>query len=720
MASHHNAIYNAAALRFYLCSQTRMTLRFARLWLAAGLFAVIPGLWAQVPPAASRGLPPAQRGPGPRPTEMVDSFKLADVDIDAVLGALETYTGKTIIRPGQLPTANYSLKISRPIPTAELVTALETILELNQVSVTPMGDRFLKVTALSTAKSETPEMIMGSSLELPPSGRIVTKLFELTFLRVSEFVPQIQSFMTPGVASGIVQLEKANVMMVTDTLENVQRIERLLLEVDRPREGSLTPKFYTLKNGAKAADVVAKIHSMLSGAAATQLRATTTFTADDRTNQIIVIADPREYPLFDSLIAQMDIKSDPYTRMEVIPLKHGDAKDVSTLLSQLISGQTSAVKNSSSQSVRPYQLSIPGQPAAPATPAAPNTPVPATATAAGNSEAGTSEFSSFITIQPDERTNSVVVSGTFADIQLIKAIVDKIDVLLAQVSIQVVIAEVTLSDTDQNGISALGLTVGQTPGGGTSITGFTGTVAGFTVGPAVSTLTSGVVNPLSFLATLQAAGDKHKVKILQQDTITTTHNKQASIVVSEQVPIITGTTGVPLAAGTTTSFATSSSVTYTDIGITLKVTPLIGDDGSVQLNIDQKVDDNEGNVTIDGNSQPIIGHREATAFINCQDGQMAVLGGLQSSGRTTDKQKLGLLYEIPIISNLLGYRTADLERTELLLFIRPHVLRPDEDTANTKKLIDGMGNSVQIRDYLKDPTRMPDPKETLKEKLDLD
>jgi general secretion pathway protein D len=130
------------------------------------------------------------------------------------------------------------------------------------------------------------------------------------------------------------------------------------------------------------------------------------------------------------------------------------------------------------------------------------------------------------------------------------------------------------------------------------------------------------------------------------------------------------------------------------------------------------VDDNEGSVVIDSNSQPIIGHREATAFINCQDGEMVVLGGLQSAGHTTDKQKLGLLYELPIISSLLGYHTSDTERTELLLFIRPHVLRPSEQTADTKKMIDGMGNSTQIRDYLKDPSRMPDPHETLRDKLD--
>ena len=147
------------------------------------------------------------------------------------------------------------------------------------------------------------------------------------------------------------------------------------------------------------------------------------------------------------------------------------------------------------------------------------------------------------------------------------------------------------------------------------------------------------------------------------------------------------------------------------------MTPLIGDDGSVQLNIDQTVDDDQGSVTIDGNSQPIIGHREATSFINVMDGQMAVLGGLQSSGRTVDQQKIGFLYTIPIISNLLGFRMTDLERTELLLFIRPHILRPDEATADTKKEIDGMSNREQIKQYLKDPSKMPDPTETIKERL---
>jgi general secretion pathway protein D len=646
---------------------------------------------------------------------MVDSFKVSDVDIDAILSALETYTGRTIIRPGQLPTQPYSLKINRPIPKAELVTALETILELNGVSVSPMGTRFLKVTPLSQAKSEAPEMITGSTLDLPSSGRIVTKIFELNFLRVSEFVPQVLTFMTPNIGNGIVSLEKANVIMVTDSLENVQRIEKLLIEVDKPRESSLEPKFYTLHNGAKASDVVSKIHTMLTGPAASSLRATTTYTPDDRTNQIILIADPREYPLFDSLIAQMDIKSDPSTRMEVMPLKHADAKDVATLLGSLISGQTAASQKNQN-SVRPT-AGAPGQTATPApVPGAPATP--AVGPVANNDTAASSEFSSFITVEPDERTNAIVVSGTADDVRLIRGIVEKIDVLLAEVSIQVVIAEVTLSDTDDNGLSALNLVIGKAPNGGTSITAASGSVAGWSFGSPANIGTPATLNPLSLLASLQSAGDRHKVKILQENTITTTHNKQAVFTVTEQKPVITGTTGVPLAStSASASFATSSQVSYKDIGITLKVTPLIGDDGHIQLTIDQTVDDDQGSVTIDGNEQPIIGHREATAFVNTTDGQMSVLGGLQSSGLSTDKQKLGILYELPIISNLLGYRTKDLERTELLLFIVPHVIRPDEETGDTLKDINGMSNKEQIKKFLANPDAMPDAKESLKEKL---
>lgn len=709
-----------------------MTLRLARLWLATGLFAVVPVLPGQTPPAPRPGpkpIPPAGQvvAVASKDSDMVDSFKLSDGDIDAVLGALEVYTGKTIVRPGSLPTASYSLSINRPIPKTELITALETILALNGVAVSPMGERFLKVTPLSTAKSESPEMITGSSLDLPPSGRIVTKLFELTFLRVSEFVPQIQVLMTPGIGGGAVQLEKANVVLVTDTLENIQRIERLLLDVDKPRQENLTPKFYALHN-AKASDLVSKIHAMLAGPVQNQLRATTSFTADDRTNQLIVIADPREIPLFDNLIEALDIKSDPNTRNEVIYLKHADAKDVSALLSQLISGQNAATQKSGSQPTKPGL----GTPIERVTDKpAPAVPAAAAAPAGVEGIGGTTEFSTMVTIQPDERTNSIVVSGNSDDLRLIQSIVDKIDILLAQVRIEVVIAEVTFADSSNTGINTSAstgpaVTVGTAPNGGTSITNVTGAVAGLAVAP-LSTIIAGAngginsVNPIQAVATLSSLGAISKTKILQESTIVTTHNKEATITVTDELPVITGVSAEPLGnvstTGINTSFAQSSTVSYKDIGITLKVTPLIGDDGSIQLKVDQTVDDQGTPVIINGNSQPQINHREATSFVNVMDDQMVVLGGFQSSSKSISRQRFGILFEIPILSNLLGYRTNDTQRTELLLFLRPHVIKQDEGSADTRRAIEGMGNKEQVQHYLADPKRIPNAEMNVKERL---
>ena len=96
---------------------------------------------------------------------------------------------------------------------------------------------------------------------------------------------------------------------------------------------------------------------------------------------------------------------------------------------------------------------------------------------------------------------------------------------------------------------------------------------------------------------------------------------------------------------------------------------------------------------------------------------MVILGGLQSTSHALDRTKIGFFYEIPVVSNLLGARNNDLERSELLLFIRPHVIPPAENTSDTTKQINGISNGDQIRDYLKDPTKVPPDKESLLEHL---
>jgi general secretion pathway protein D len=677
-----------------------MSPRFPRLCLAALLSCLPLGGLAQTPPAPAPAAAPVS-------DELVGPIKLADADIDTVLGALEIYTGRTILRPQALPASTYSFKYNKQLPKSEAVIALETMLSLNGVGVVPLGDKFLKVVALAQVKTEAPEMIEGSTLALPPSGRIATKLFPLEFLRVNEFVPQISPLMSPGVANGMVSLDKANAVLITDTVSNLQRVENLLRQLDRPSASGLSPKFYTLRGGSKASDMVTKLRNLFQGPLQTQLGTATTYSADDRTNQIILLADPRQYPIFDDLIAKLDIIAEPNTRNEVIYLKHATSKDVATLLTSVISGQTSSAQRASGgNSTRPNQPA----PATPATPAAPGT-----ATVTGTAPGGepTNEFSSLITVVSDDRSNAVVVSGTVDDIRLIKELVDKLDIILAQVRIEVIVAEVTLSDTDRSGINALNLTVGPGADGRTMITNFTADAAAAGGGLAGWNITGGVVNPLSFQAALGNTGQKHNVHVLQSPTVVTTHNKEAKIAVTQQQPIITGTQS-SVTSGANAPVSTSQ-VTYKDIGITLTVTPLIGDDGSIQLKIDQVVDDVIGNVTIDGNQQPIIGHREANSFVNVNDGQMVVLGGLQRSAQTRDRTKLGFLWEIPILSHIFGARNHENDRTELLLFIRPHVLKPEEGTLDAARKINELSNKDQINQYLVDPSKPA--KEKLIEKL---
>jgi general secretion pathway protein D len=269
--------------------------------------------------------------------------------------------------------------------------------------------------------------------------------------------------------------------------------------------------------------------------------------------------------------------------------------------------------------------------------------------------------------------------------------VEKLDEPVPEVRIEVVIAEVTLDDTNQSGLAALGLTFS-----GHDITNFSGSIPGWDV-------SSGTISPVAFQTALNAtsAGGKSLVKIVQADVIMGSHAKASEVTVGEEDPIINGSTSTPTATGTTTT--STETYTYTQIGLDLKVTPLIGDNGDVQLTIDQTVNDIQGTTVINGNAQPIIGNREAKSFLTVKDNEMIVLGGLQQDQKSINQQKIGLLYEIPILSSLFGARTEQVQRTELLLFVRPHIVRDGMSTIETNAEINHLSNKDQVIRYLANP-----------------
>lgn len=633
-----------------------LSVRFSWLALACCLCAGAPeNARAQTPPAA-----PTATAAEP----IVGPLVLRDESVDQVLALLERWTGKTILRPQALPNATITVNLRESVTRSDAIRALETLLNLNGIALTPLGDRFLKVTALNTARSESPELIEGSTLGLPPSGRIASKIFQLNFLRVGEFMPQITQLLSANTGAPPVIFEKANAALVTDTVSNLQRIETLALRLDQPALGGMTPKFYNL-SFAKASDVVTKMRTILSGALQSQLGTATSFNADDRTNQVILVSDPRQIPFFDDLIARLDVKSDPNTRNEVIYLKHAASKDVASILSQLVAGQNNAARTAGSDgSGRPLSISSAAA-NNPATPGMP--PTPANVTAPAGAELGlepSNQFSALLTILPEERSNSIVVSGTVDDIRLIHDLVEKIDVLLAQVRIEIVIAQVKLTDSSSSGIGELGLTVVNSKLSSFNIAAAGGSIPSATFSPGNSLDLTGAVN-------LVTTPRKINTTILSQPSIITTHNKEGKIFVGEQRPVISSYLNDSTTTGVNVGSGYRSTVSSKDIGIQLSVKPLIGNDGSVQLEIKQEVNDVVGEVEIDLNKQPIIGRRTTESFVSVKSGEIIVLGGLQRTEKSKNTNRLG---PIPFLGDLFGSRSREDTRTDLVFFLRPTVL----------------------------------------------
>ena len=322
--------------------------------IAALLFAAATSLVAQNPSPPSpppTDATPAPASPAATPAtagsneEIIGPLQMRGETLDAVLVQLGRLTGRSILRPQALPaTEGYTLALP-PMPKSETILALETLLTLNGIAVSPLGDKFLKVIPVGQARTEAPEMIQGSTLDLPPSGRVATKLFQLDFLRVGELKDLITPLLNPNLG-GPVLFEKTNAVLITDALSTLQRIEQLIHQLDQPVTAGLKPKFYPL-HFAKASELVNKISAILKPPLSNQISSATSVSADDRTNQIILVSDPRQYLFFDELIAKLDVKADPNTRNEVISLKHATAKDVATLLTNLVSGRSQAASRMS-------------------------------------------------------------------------------------------------------------------------------------------------------------------------------------------------------------------------------------------------------------------------------------------------------------------------------------------------------------------------------------
>lgn len=641
-------------------------------------------------------LPPELRdstrfAPGLNADDVVNAIVFVDEPVMSVFRYLEELTGKTVLQQESLPTPLLNFNSRGSLTRAEAVQALETILTLNGVSVTSLGDKFIKAVPTASIRYQSPDILVGSTLALPPTQRHYSKVFDIQHLNLDEVTQIVNNLQTPGLSTQLV-LRKANAIMVTDSLTNLQQIERLLNRVDVPVKMNTQMIFRTL-NYISAEDLKQRLSTMASGPLARYLDGETFFESDDRTNQIIILTHPSNVEIIESVISSLDVDAAPLTRTEVFYLKHAKSEEVASLLNALVSGQSSATRSSSNSS-RPVVPRAEGN---------------ATEIVRGSTgvEGTTDQFSPYITIESDERSNAIIAFGTSSDIRYISDLIEKVDVILAQVKIDVIIAEVNIGDKYNRGIDSFGVILDETDEitiGINQLLNSEGEVSNIIsdlpvrIGATLENFTLSTV--------FQTAATDSDVTILSAPTLVTTHNKKATISAGEKRPVITGS------STDTTGSSIRSEVKLEDIGIELNVTPLIGSNGVVQLEIEQTIGTVNGTTLIDGNEQPIIGSRSATSYVSVGDGDVIVLGGLQEVRERLIEGRMFLLGQIPLLGDwIFSSKRRENTRLDLVIFIRPQVIYTTEQANQlSREIIRDNVQQSRIDGYLEN-LRIPNKEE---------
>jgi len=626
-------------------------------------------------------------------------IEFSDLGIIDVLQILEEFTEKSILRQNNLPQANLTYKSKPGDTVGETILALESLLSLNGVVITPIGDNLLKAIPSKGVEKQSPTLIEGSTLQLPPSQQVYSKFFKLQFLSTEEAKGFISKLLN---GDALITEKKSSTLFITDSLINLQRIEVILKKVDHSSSNSMQIIVYE-PDFVSAENLASELKNLSEGGLRYYLAKEPTFESDKRTNQLIVFTEKSNEKVIRNLINKLDKDVAPLTQTEIYHIKHSTAKEISGLIEKIITNQEKTSEDEDQQVKT-------------------NTEEKKTSPKAKLSNEGSEslQFSKYISLVPDDRANTILATGTTSDQKYLKALIEKMDVFLPQVRIEVLIAEVNLTEKEASGIQKLNLLYKKTAaseliGDESSIKniddayGLISDTINYGSGIALGPLAE---HPLdAFQLVLDTAKSNGDVSVLSAPTVVTTHNREAKIVISTKRPIITSTNSY------TDTSNVSASVQYTDIGLELKVTPLIGSNDIIQLDIDQKYENVVGTILINKNDQPIIGSRRTSSYVSVADGQLVILGGLQSVDENNTKNKMAILGDIPILGKrLFTYKSNEKQRTELLILVRPKILKnPEEAHKDASDSIENFHNKESILNYKNKDTFFPQ-KESIKSK----
>lgn len=701
--------------------------------------------------------------PGTAQADMPVGLKYENMDSEEVIKQYSDWTGLALMKSPDVPSVKITLKCPKRLPKQEALLAIEGVLAMNGIALVPMGDKFLKVVKIDTARQHGMKTESGPlEKDISATDHLVSRIIELKHLEMAEAQAAVQSFLHPY--AKIIPMERVNCLLITETANNLKRIMEILEIIDQPIPSTEDLRIFQIQH-AKASEIQSKIESIIADTQSKDTKsrvirqqlttarlpfqpaqpgqiassATTDSTggaldrgliqsrvkmvADDRINSLIIITRKEQFLFLENIIKTLDQKVEPDVNIKVVTLEYADAKDVVSLLNSFISASSSGGKSGQTQSFQPV-IPVAEQPK---DQQSKNSKDSKSASDSGETQVS-GKLSSDVKVISDSRINALLIMACKADMEKIEDVISKVDIALSQVLIEVVIIEVDLSDQFRMGIDWLQrsmIAYNEKQGGGrNAFLGFSGAGREGAKGDLkdgasinkISDNTTGAGSGLTYYFTffdynidmvLNMLASTSEAKILATPVILTTNNKEAKIMVGEKRPVVTSTS---ISGGG----VQQSAYQYVPIGIDLQVTPHINKKGFVVMDVAQKVENKGEDVTIDGNPVPVIITRDFNASISVNDGRTIVIGGIVSEDKRKSRSKIPFLGDIPLLGYLFRSDTIEEKRIELMVMLTPYVLdTPEEaygETARRQASLKGISN-IWIKGWSPSDLANPSPEE---------
>jgi general secretion pathway protein D len=614
----------------------------------------------------------------PAASQASANLNFVGADIESVIKAVGHYTNiNFLIDPRVKGTIN--LVSEKPLTKAQAFNLLTSALRMQGYAVVS-GDGYTKVVPEADAKLQ-PGPTQAAPAAPVKGDQIATQIFRLNHESSVNLVPVLRPLISPN--NTINANPSNNTLVITDYADNLRRLGKIIAALDSPAGGE--PEIIPMKH-AIATDIAVMVNRLLepgAAAAGTVDAGRVSLLADSRTNSIIVRApSAARANLAKSLIAKLDQPTAQPGNVHVVYLRNADALRLAQTLRAVVAADTST-------------------PAAPATNQAQSVPPPASGgglqapppaqqstTPAALPTGGTAGF-----IQADPATNTLIITASETVYRNLRTVIDLLDVRRAQVYVESLIVEVTADKAAEFGIQWLGLSGDSSSnyrvGGGTSFsTGGNNIIsqavaqnAGTPLAPG-NGLTIGIFRQiggrLGLGALAHALETDANANILSMPNLITLDNEEAKIIVGQNVPFITGqyTTA---ASGGSAGVNPFQTIERKDVGLSLRVRPQISEGGTVRMAIYQET----SAVQDSSNAAGIItSKRSIDTNVLVDDGQIVVLGGLIEDTVSDNVEKVTGLGDIPIIGNLFKYQKRGRKKTNLMVFLRPTVIRSNDQSVN--------------------------------------